>query len=264
MQPVYTFLLTVKLKEILKQWEEIIQLTKGKGLILSIDSNSRSKLWFDMNTNQRGKSLEEFIITSDILLMNEAAGIPTFETIRGRSWINLTLRNNILARKTSGWTCGKDESCGDHKIIFFNIDAEESGSDAIYYTGKRYHTKPEDWGKFVNKLAMNLLSNFNCLDYSNDLIKCDEELRNKIKQCTDTGETMHKFISAVVPACDAAFRVSSAGKCATKERSVPWWTSELTILRKKVLALRRRYQRTKNDENLRHERRLWYQEGNRH
>jgi hypothetical protein len=70
--------------------EEIIQLMKGRELILSIDSNSRSKLWCDTNNNQRGKSQEEFI-TSDLLLMNEAASIPTFETIRGRSWIDLTL-----------------------------------------------------------------------------------------------------------------------------------------------------------------------------
>jgi hypothetical protein len=45
---------------------EIIELTRGKGLILSIGSNSRSKLWHDMYTNQRGKILEEFIITSDL------------------------------------------------------------------------------------------------------------------------------------------------------------------------------------------------------
>jgi hypothetical protein len=33
--------------------EKIIQLAKGEGLILSIDSNSRSTLWYDMSTNQR-------------------------------------------------------------------------------------------------------------------------------------------------------------------------------------------------------------------
>jgi hypothetical protein len=41
-------------------------------------------------------------------------------------------------------------------------------------------------------------------------------------------------------------------------------TGELTLLCKKALALRRNYQRMRNDENLRHERRLQYQEGNRH
>jgi hypothetical protein len=46
---------------------EIIELTRGKGLILSIDSNSRSKLWRNTYMNQRGKTLEEFIITSDLI-----------------------------------------------------------------------------------------------------------------------------------------------------------------------------------------------------
>jgi hypothetical protein len=84
----------------IRKVEEIKELTRGKGLILSIDSNSRSQLWHDMYTSQRGKTLEEFIITSDLLLMNEATGIPTFETIRGRSWIDLTLCNNVLAQNT--------------------------------------------------------------------------------------------------------------------------------------------------------------------
>jgi hypothetical protein len=86
-----------------------------------------------------------------------------------------------------------------------------------------------------------------CWNCPNDLTKCDEELSNKIKQCSDTGETMHKFLSAVTAACEAAFKVSRPGKCATKEQS----------------ALRRRYQRMRNGQNLRQERRLLYQEGNR-
>jgi len=61
---------------------------------------------------------------------------------------------------------------------------------------------------------------------------------------------MPKFLSAVTAACDAAFKLSRPKKCATKERSVPWWTSDLTILCKKALALRWRYQRTRSDGNL--------------
>lgn len=125
---------------------KIIQLTKGKGIIISIDSNSRSKLWCDKTTNQRGKSLEEFILTHDLFLMNEATDTPTFETMRGRSWIDLTLCDNALVQKISWWTCGEEESCADHKIIFFNISAERNGGTAIYYPGKRYLMKTGEWG----------------------------------------------------------------------------------------------------------------------
>jgi len=37
----------------------------------------------------------------------------------------------------------------------------------------------------------------------------------------------------------------------TKQKSVPWWTEELTIQRKRLNALIRRYQRTQNNEELR-------------
>jgi len=88
--------------------EDILQLTKGEVLILAINSNARSKLWSDTYTNTRGRALEEFIITRDLLIINEATDIPMFETNRGRSWIDLTLCNNILAQKTRGWMCGKE------------------------------------------------------------------------------------------------------------------------------------------------------------
>jgi hypothetical protein len=57
--------------------DKIMQLTNGKRLILSIESNSRSTLWHNTSTNQRSKSLEGFIITSDLLIMNEATDISS-------------------------------------------------------------------------------------------------------------------------------------------------------------------------------------------
>ena len=243
--------------------QEIIEVTRGKGLILSIDTNSRSKLWNDIYTNQRGKTLEEFIITSDLLVMNEANDVPTFETIRGRSWIDLTICNNILAQNTRRWTCGEEESCSDHKLILFDIEGGTSDCNTFNHARKRYLIKAEDWGKFENKLVTNMLSSFNCVNNTSDLAQCDEELGEIVKQFTDIDRLVTKFTSIVTETCSAAFKVSRAGDRGTKGRSVPWWTSELTVLRKRALALRRRYQRTRNDDFLRQERKLRYQEGKR-
>jgi hypothetical protein len=96
--------------------EDIIQLSRGDGLILAIDSNARSKLWFDKRTNTRGRALEELIISRDLLIINEESDTPTFETIRGCSWIDLTLSNKTQAQKTIGWKCGEEECCSDQKL----------------------------------------------------------------------------------------------------------------------------------------------------
>jgi len=88
-----------------------------------------------MYSNQWGKTLKEFIITSDLLLMNETTGIPTFETIRGRIWIDLTLCNNILAQNTRKWSCREEESCSDHKLMLFDTEAGTSACNVFNHAG---------------------------------------------------------------------------------------------------------------------------------
>ena len=41
----------------LNTMENILQYTTGKGLLLAMDSNARSKLWYDKQTNARGRIL---------------------------------------------------------------------------------------------------------------------------------------------------------------------------------------------------------------
>ena len=67
--------------------------------------------------------------------------------------------------------------------------------------------------------------------------------------------------SCVTAACNISFRISKGRKL--KTRTLPWWNDELKILLKKVNASRRRYQRTLDNEDLRHERKLQYNEGKR-
>lgn len=113
-----------------------MQHTKWDGVILATNSNARSKLWFDVCTNTRGTASEEYIITRDLHIINEVNDKPMFETIRGCSWIDLTLCNNILAHKIRRWTCGEEESCSDNKVIFFDINSTEDGGNAANHLGK--------------------------------------------------------------------------------------------------------------------------------
>ena len=83
--------------------------------------------------------------------------------------------------------CGQEESCSDHELILFDIEAGTSGCNVVNYARTRYQTKHGDWGKSENKLLSNLLSQFNCINNYNDPLKCDEELSEKAKQFIDTG-----------------------------------------------------------------------------
>ena len=108
------------IEEDVRQLEKVRDCAKGNGLIIAVDSNARSKMWHDSVTNQRGKMLE-YLICNDLYVLNEATETPTFQSIRGSSYIDLTITNSRLIRNVTDWTCGEEESCSDHNLVNFKI-----------------------------------------------------------------------------------------------------------------------------------------------
>jgi hypothetical protein len=100
-------------------------------------------------------------------------------------------------------------------------------------------------------LAKNVKENFTCPEDTRDWTVGDNEISQEIRLCPDMDQVIKIITSAITAACDTTFQTTKSGTQATKNRSVPWWTKELTLPRKKTLAMRRRFQRTKNDDNLR-------------
>jgi len=99
----------------IRKIEHILNYSKGQVLLIATNSNGRSKTWYDIITNQRGKVLEEFLTICNLNIVNHRTE-PTFETTRGSSYVDLTIVNNQLLRRVTDWTCGIQESCSDHKI----------------------------------------------------------------------------------------------------------------------------------------------------
>jgi len=60
-----------------------------------------------------------------------------------------------------------------------------------------------------------------------------------------------KLQEAITLSCKKSFKIRVNVRNMITQKSVPWWTEELTIKRKKLNALGRLYQRTKNNEELR-------------
>ena len=116
---------------------------------MAVDSKARSKTWHDTLTNQRGRVLEDFLTIHNVHVVNDRPE-PTFETIRGRSYVDLMIVNNQLIRRVTDWACGIQESCSDHKIITFNLGMvwQNRPITNADYVGIRYIVKEEDFEKF--------------------------------------------------------------------------------------------------------------------
>src|SRR5215475_5741512 len=75
----------------------------------------------------------------------------------------------------------------------------------------------------------------------------------------DMEDIVNKFSEALKAACNKSFRTGRAFTKTRKHKTVTWWTEDLTRARKRVNAFRRKYQRTKNNDNLRDQRQTEYQ-----
>ena len=74
-------------------------------LIMCIDTNSHSSLWGCECSNKRGEELEEYFFNKDLIVLNEGQE-PTFETIRAKSIIDVTVINrSALQHLTTPMWC---------------------------------------------------------------------------------------------------------------------------------------------------------------
>ena len=76
----------------------------------------------------------------------------------------------------------------------------------------------------------------------------------------DLDRIVDSYTKAMQTACREAFKVINTQNKTKQKKSVPWWTDSLTIMWKRINALRRLYQRTRNDDKLRESRKHKYLE----
>jgi hypothetical protein len=91
----------------------------------------------------------------------------------------------------------------------------------------------------------------------------DEKLYARLKGQKGIREFIQKFDETIQLTRKAMLKHLNLPHTFAKGTSAPWWTDAPTILRKRTNALRRRYQRTLNNEELRETRKNQYFKGKR-
>ena len=101
--------------------EAIIQQTKDAGILIAIDSKSRSTSWHDLLTKSRGRILEGFLMSKQLHIMNEESNLTSFRNSCGTSNIDLTIINNQLISAVMEWKISDQECCSKHSTIGYAI-----------------------------------------------------------------------------------------------------------------------------------------------
>ncbi|GFY73075.1 hypothetical protein TNIN_323151 [Trichonephila inaurata madagascariensis] len=105
-------------KSIESDLHKISQVFSSKNLnrlVWSMDSNSKSELWFSPYSDARRDKLSDFISANNLFIINEDCG-PTFRATQGTSHIDITVVGSDLLEKHLSWCLSENESLSDHNI----------------------------------------------------------------------------------------------------------------------------------------------------
>ncbi|GBN74604.1 hypothetical protein AVEN_176493-1, partial [Araneus ventricosus] len=186
----------------------------------------RHELWGPEIHNHRisdqAAPLVSFILKYDLIIWYDKDSEPTFETVNGKIWIDITMSSANLANKKMNWQVIKN-NFSDHNYLVFNVESFNAARDPprIFFN----HRQILKICKAVHQKFLELQEEIQTVDSKQKLKKWVEELTITINQISQS------FPRKVI-----------------KHLRVPWWDSELEVNRKKTRALRSRYQRCRREE----------------
>jgi hypothetical protein len=92
----------------------------GLPLIIGCDANAHHILWGSSNVNVRGEQLIEYIMGTQLNVVNTGHK-PTFVVANRSERIDITLVSDDMLNKVGKWNVSDEESFSDHKIIRFEV-----------------------------------------------------------------------------------------------------------------------------------------------
>jgi len=193
-------------------------------------------------------------------IVNEGSHLTALRGNKGTGNIDLTIINNQLLNAVGKWEISDKDSCSDRSILRYVVGYSKTIRAKREILEVKYKVLKEGKEKFQSKLARLAEHKFSHILNAASPETLDNILRTRATTEPDIEKSVEDFYEILEDACRSSFATSRVTKTTQTHKTVPWWSSELTILRKRLNTHRRRYQRTTGCEELRRQRRALYQE----
>ncbi|GBN85862.1 Putative protein in type-1 retrotransposable element R1DM [Araneus ventricosus] len=187
-------------------------------IIIMGDFNAKSSAWSPRPTDERGKSILEFVNKMDLFIENNGGSLATYSSEKGESWIDLTITKNIDQNLVENWCVHSEITGSDHRLISFTLCEKRTNQSK-------------------NRLVWKI-ENMKLLEFKSEISRLIREFKRKGVNRGNLDLMLRNF-------CEKLYRVCV--KCIKKTkrknwRNAVWWTDKLEVDRSKVRALRRRFQ----------------------
>lgn len=211
----------------LQHLDSVLRQLRGRKVVLGIDSNAKSHQWYSGKVDNRGRKLEAFLAEHNLLVANEPNEPTTYSSSIGDSNIDVTLETinhtNVIAK----WTVLDEWTSSDHRAILIECAGSE---EARALPGRqrpwRYALGRANWEMFDESMKR----------------LWDHEQNRQPTTKEETFDLINSIERTVRKACDRSMPRKKYGRTKT----VPWWTLELTNLKRKAYRSRRSFQRCKD------------------
>ena len=97
---------------------------KPTNFFWGLDPNSKHSLWFSSATENRGKTLVDFLSTHGLIRVNEKDR-PTYSGPTGVSWIDITATTIRSAQNVHNWRVSEECTHSDHNLILFELNIQQ-------------------------------------------------------------------------------------------------------------------------------------------
>lgn len=189
------------------QIERILEGNPHDNILICIDANAHSPMWFCREEDAKGIELNNFVTRRNLVIHNQPNQPPTHSS---GSNIDLTISNNAIANKVHRWTVHQCASLSDHNLITFEIEVKQLKDFSLI---NKYNMKLADFPK-INEGISALTRDLGLISAGN---------------VQEADYVINRYAEAMEPTCEA-----NIPKIKIRNKYVPWWTPRLTELRKET------------------------------
>ncbi|GBL83037.1 Putative protein in type-1 retrotransposable element R1DM [Araneus ventricosus] len=210
----------------LEELQSILVAIKKENFIICADLNGHHSFWGYSNEDPRGQKILDFVLANNLFISNTSDAPPTHLNYNGsKGWPDLSICSHQLINKISTWEVLEDITNSDHQYIQIKLN-----TNITSFKLKRYKTLHGNFQKFTESFRTRV-----------------PKLEEKISLCSTT-EVLNSIAQTlqqeIISACNYSFKIRQH-----KLISNPtWWTANLESEKKRLIALRRRAQRSGADE----------------
>ncbi|GBM73337.1 Retrovirus-related Pol polyprotein from type-1 retrotransposable element R1 [Araneus ventricosus] len=206
----------------LEDIRSIIQPLSKEEVIICADLNAHHSFWGYSDEDTRGKAVLDFIMGYNLFICNTSDAPPTHHNYNGsQGWPDLTICSHSLINSITNWEVLDKITNSDHAYIEITLS-----NTITSHKMRRYKTLHGNHTKFLNELRPHVPSLINNIRAS--------------RTESDVHSIAKSIQQEIITACNKSFKIKSI----QIYQNPSWWNQKLEVNKKKVLALRRRAQRS--------------------